>query len=212
MAMVIGADHTEDVEKYFTAAKISYYVFQPDGLEGAYDSDLTEKEYSRKLEQKSVLMDGEIFRILEQEKKPQSVLSKAWPKNSFSLAALMLTVVRASENSLPPPYGLDSEALKLGNFYVLADSITELEDEGAVMFRISNGREDLYVKMARKAGVEAWSSDLRTALKQIIESLRQQKSRGESEDIVQVVNVSNSAGVIGTSQQAVRDYDLTDTI
>jgi hypothetical protein len=208
MAMVIGANHTEDAENYFTSAKINYYVFEPDGLETvAYASNLTNQEYSRKLEQRSVLIDGEIFRILEQERKPQPVLSKIWVKKVFSLAALMKTVARASETSgLPPPYGLNSETLRVGNFYVLSESVTKL-DEDTVMFQVTNGREDLYIKMTKNTGAEARSLNVRTALKQIIESLRQQEYRGISEDVVRVLKLGDYTAVMGTSYEAV--YAMT---
>ncbi|MDR2342967.1 MAG: hypothetical protein LBD86_00365 [Spirochaetaceae bacterium] len=213
MAMVIGADHTEDVEKYFVSAKISYYVFEPYGMEsGVYASDLTNEQYSRKLEQRSVLMDGEIFRILEQQRKPRHVLGKVWLNNSFSLAALMATVIRAASGPpRSPPYGLDSEALMVGNFRIFADSITE-PDDNTIMFRITNGIEDLYVKMAKKPGAEERSSNLRTALRQMIDSLHQQKYRGVSEDAaIRAFNFDNYAVVMGTGYRAVLDHSMTDT-
>jgi hypothetical protein len=209
MVMVIGAAHTEDVERYFGQAKISYYVFEPDGLEvGAYASDLTGEEYSRKLEQRSILMDGEIFRILEQEKKPRYTLGKVWLKNDFSLAVLLGTTARVSLSSGPllPPKG---EELKVGNFYVLPGSITKLDDH-TVMFQVSNGREDLYVKMTENTAVEAWNSNLRMALRQIIDTLRREEYR-IPEDIVQVFKLNNYAVVMGPGQQAVQTHALTVT-
>ncbi|MDR2052883.1 MAG: hypothetical protein LBP80_05670 [Treponema sp.] len=209
MVMVIGAAHTEDVEQYFAPANISYYVFEPDGLEpGAYASDLTGKEYSRKLEQKSVLMDGEIFRILEQEKKPQHTLGEVWLENDFSLAALLGTAARVSLSAGPPltPLGGD---LKVGNFSVLPGSITKLDDH-TVMFQISNGREELYVKMAENTAVEAWSVNLRTALGQIIDSLRRQEYR-ITEETVRAFKLNNYAVVMGPGYEAVLNHAITVT-
>jgi hypothetical protein len=154
-------------------------------------------------------MDGEIFRILEQERKPQPILGKTWPKNSFSLAALMGIVVRASfGTSGPPPYGLSEEALRVGNFRVLAGSITKL-DEDTVMFQITNGREDLYVKITRNTAVEAWSSNIRTALKQIIETLSRREYQAISEDAFQVFKFDNYTTVVGTNLEAVHALTIT---
>ncbi|MDR3357228.1 MAG: hypothetical protein LBO04_08615 [Spirochaetaceae bacterium] len=206
IAMIIGAAHTEDIERHFRAARINYYVLEPSGLAGDDQGSLSDYEYSRKREQKSIHFDGTVFRFLEGTLNTRSVLGKKWLDDEFSLAALILKIANAAAGGDVPPYGLDAEMLTSGALRIPPASIEQL-DEHRVMFQVSRGTEKLYVKIESSEELKTDTVELRTALRRIIENLvqrnYQQSTRNEA---VQVVYFPNCIAAIGIDRQMVRGY------
>jgi hypothetical protein len=142
-AMIIGAAHVKDIENRFTRANIRYYIFEPNGVKEDYPSDLSGREYARRLEQQP-LYSGEVFnRFLGSGRNPQPIIIQNWYTREFAMAALMLRVIRAATSMPPrePPFGLSPADLRLEGLAV--SSINRVGEH--VGMNITNGDEQIYV-------------------------------------------------------------------
>jgi hypothetical protein len=179
LAMVIGANHTEDVELYFDEHGVRYYVLEPKAIWDAADpSNISDAAYERRSEGKPLAEPAALANFLGIELMPRPLLSETWIKKQAAVQGLILSLSNAMETNPgeAPLYGLSAGDLSVAGVRILPESIRRQAD-GSTILAMENEGQILYFRFGRSEGYNAAGitsiTDIETALTAMIERLSQ---------------------------------------
>ncbi|WP_461256994.1 hypothetical protein [Treponema sp. R80B11-R83G3] len=195
LAMIIGAAHTEDITAYFNKNKVKYYVLEPSGLNMTNVwSDLTNEEYKRKEEGKSLFNNEQIRVFFGSVHNPRPTFKEVCTQSQFKFTSLIGVVIDGASSN-PPVNTFSPDMLFNDGLRIVAGTI-DISNPADIKFCMESTKgERLYVRMIKNVDNYKFGG-LENALKDMVERLEQinkqtmpfEQRIQEYRDIIEVFN------------------------
>ena len=199
LVMVIGAAHTEDITAYFNEKNVSYYVFEPSGLNMAgIWSDLAYAEYEKKSEGESVFMNEQLVNFFEEGRNSRPTYDMEWIKNQFAFTSLIGNLIN-NARPWPPADNQIWNTLENDKFRFIREfvDVSNLADIKCAI--VNNKGERVYVRIVEENNINIQGLsfvNLETAFRDMIDRLSQIDDQNLSleqrvkayEGIIEVIN------------------------
>jgi len=130
LAFIVGAAHTEMVSQRLTEAGVSFVVVRPESITKNDTSHLSDSAYDRKAQGLSVDSAGGIGAMLDNRKKPQPVLNRAWFRSKAETYWLIALLGQNASKEHPLSSSqLSSQLAQMQYVKLVPDSYHLLNDE-----------------------------------------------------------------------------------
>jgi len=177
LVMIIGAAHTEDITTYFNEKNVSYYVFEPSGLNMAgIWSDLAYAEYEKKSEGESLFMNEQLVNFFEEGRNSRPTYDKEWIKNQLSFTSLIENLIN-NAHPWSPDDNLIWNTLENDRFRFIREFIDASNQADIKCAIVNNKGERVYVRIVKDNNITREQNlsfvNLETAFRDMIARLSQ---------------------------------------
>jgi hypothetical protein len=171
MAMIIGANHTEDITEYFTSNKVNFFVINPTALFDYNWSYLSYAEYKQKTKGLPVLTNSQIQKFFTGNWNPHPTVAEEWAilqENFFLLVEQMIDIARSKKKLESQPQNI----LTSSGLHIIRQSI-DISNPSDIKLCIENEKgERIYVRAIKSQNRKQFGS-FRKALEEMINRLSQ---------------------------------------